>query len=99
VSGDISALAGDLLSINEVAEQVYRGLVSPFSVRRWCVHGVGSPPVKLPHVRLGAKYFVRPDDARAFFAATNSGTLVSFAHRQKSERVEKAKKRLQRSTK
>lgn len=85
----------DYLTIQQTAQEVFLGLISPHSVRRWHVKGVGTPPIKLPATRIGRDYFVKREDAERFKAAIADPAL--YRNRQKSERSEQAKKRLERA--
>ncbi|NLX55094.1 MAG: hypothetical protein GXY58_08270 [Planctomycetaceae bacterium] len=85
----------DLLTLQQASRDIFGGRVSYHSLRRWHVLGVGVPPIRLRAVRIGARYFVRRCDIDEFLAAQANPDL--YKRRQKTERVEKAKRRLQRA--
>lgn len=82
---------GDLLSTKEVSEQVFGGKVSPFSIRRWIVKGVGQPPVFLRAIRLGSSLFVTRADAEDFVEAMKNPTL--WQRKQTTKRFATAKRK------
>ena len=84
-------LPEDLLSVDETVA-AFRGKIHRNSVRRWMIQGIGSPPVKLQYVRIGANYYTTKQAIRDFLAATADPALIR--HRKTTERCEKAKQRL-----
>lgn len=88
-------MSSGYLSVDEVTEVVFENLISPFSVRRWIAKGVGTPPIKLPARRVGAKYFVKESDAREFAEAIDDPEV--YRRKQATKRSERAKRRLQRA--
>lgn len=87
--------AAELIDIDTATERFFGPTVSPFSVRRWIAKGVGVPPVKLKSIRLGGRYFLRAVDIQEFIEAAQNPEL--YRRRQKTARVEKAKRKLQRA--
>jgi len=87
----------DLVPITEAAADpdFFGAIVSPFTARRWSVKGCGTPPVRLQATRIGGRWYTSRRAAREFVAAMADPEL--YRRRQKSARVEKAKKRLQRA--
>lgn len=84
--------ASDLLTIGQATERFFGPTVSHFSLRRWIARGVGNPAVKLRAIRIGGRYFLRPCDVDEFIQAQADPEL--YRRRQKTKRVEKAKRRL-----
>ena len=87
--------AGNVHSLPDAAQEFFGGAVSYHTVRRWIVKGVGIPPVKLRAVRIGKRYFVTRDACEEFLDALADPRL--HANRQRTERCEKAKRKLQRA--
>lgn len=83
----------DPLTVKQATSEVFEDAVSPFSVRRWIARGVGVPKVKLPATRLGGVFLIERKDAELFKQASNNPEL--YQKRQRTERTEKAKRRLQ----
>ena len=88
-------ITNKLFSIPQATREFFGGNVSTFAVRRWIAEGIGHPKVRLHATRIGGQYFISPADAEAFIEALRDPS--AFARRQKSERVEKAKARLQKA--
>jgi hypothetical protein len=82
----------DLLTIDEARDKYFGPRISPFSLRRWISKGLGNPPLKLKSLRIAGRHFVRPCDLEEFIEASANPEL--YRRRQKTARVEKAKKRL-----
>ena len=84
--------SAELLQIEAATRDYFGGNVSPFTVRRWIAKGVGVPPLKLKAIRLGRRYFLRPEDIAEFLAAQENPGL--YARKTREDRVTRAVKKL-----
>lgn len=60
----------DLIGINDATQRFFGPTVSTFTVRRWIVKGLGTPPVRLKARRIGGRWFLRPADVHEFIGKT-----------------------------